>query len=309
MCVLRISLLGRFHVHCDDQVMTGLDALKVQELFCYLLLYRDHPHRRETLASMLWGDSLTAQSKKNLRQILWHLQTTLAPYTGPTDGHVLVVEPEWVRFNSESSLWLDVSMFEQAAALTHGVSGRDLDIQQAQALQEAVQLYRGDLLEGWYQDWCLYERERLQNVYLTMLDKLMGYCEAQDQYEAGLDYGARILRHDRARERTHWQMMRLYYLAGDRTGALRQYQRCVAALDEELGVKPAARTVALYEQIRADQPRDPALAPGETSAAFDAVTLPQVLEHLSQIQRALADVQDQVQQHIDAVKRTLNGPP
>jgi len=40
-------------------------------------------------------------------------------------------------------------------------------------LQEAVRLSYADLLEGWYQDWCLYERERLQNIYLLILDKLM----------------------------------------------------------------------------------------------------------------------------------------
>ena len=37
-------------------------------------------------------------------------------------------------------------------------------------------VYRGDLLEGCYQDWCLFERERLQNAYLAMLDKLMVRC-------------------------------------------------------------------------------------------------------------------------------------
>jgi two-component SAPR family response regulator len=93
-----------------------------------------------------------------------------------------------------------------------------------------VALYHGDLLEDWFQDWCLYERERLQNIYLAALDKLMDYCEASRDYDAGLAYGTRILRHDLARERTHRRLMRLYYLAGDRTSALRQYDRCVQIL-------------------------------------------------------------------------------
>ena len=72
-------------------------------------------------------------------------------------------------------------------------------------------------------------------------------------YEEGLAYGARTLRFDGARERTHRRMMRLYYLAGDRTDALRQYDRCVAALRRELGVSPSAHTVALYNQIRRER--------------------------------------------------------
>ena len=34
-------------------------------------------------------------------------------------------------------------------------------------------LYRGDLLTGWYQDWCLIERERYQCMFVSLLDKLM----------------------------------------------------------------------------------------------------------------------------------------
>src|SRR5256885_11705620 len=90
-------------------------------------------------------------------------------------------------------------------------------------------------------------------MYLTLLDKLLCYCATHQDYETGQAYGALLLRHDRAHERTHRQLMRLHYRAGDRTAALRQYERCRTALSEELDVKPDRRTVTLYEQIRADQ--------------------------------------------------------
>ena len=60
------------------------------------------------------------------------------------------------------------------------------------------------------------------------------------EYEAGQNYGSIILGFDRARESTHRHLMQLYYLAGDRTGALRQYERCARALDAELGVRERA---------------------------------------------------------------------
>lgn len=101
-----------------------------------------------------------------------------------------------------------------------------------QVIQNAVQLYQGPLLEGWYQDWCLYERERLQSMYLAMLDELMGYCEVRHDYETGLLYGMGIMSYDWARERTHRRLMRLHYLNGDRAAALRQYEQCAVALKE-----------------------------------------------------------------------------
>src|SRR5262249_45023608 len=153
-------------------------------------------------------------------------------------------------FNQAAELWFDVLLFEQAFALVQDVPGRQLVASSAQVLKTAEELYRGKLLEGWYSDWCLYERERLQHMYLAMLDKLMEYSEAHQEYETGQTYGMRALRYDRARERTHRRMMRLQYLAGDRTAALYQYERCAAALQEELGVQPAQSTVVLYEKIR-----------------------------------------------------------
>src|SRR5947209_6389923 len=167
--MLHIYLFGKFCVRRNDQVLDGFEARKVQELFCYLLLHRDQSLLRETLASLLWPESTTAQSKKSLRQVLWQLQSALGSQTEPINDRVLLVEPDWVQLNPEADLWVDVTVFEQASALAQKIPGKELNTAQVQALQSAVQLYQGPLLEGWYEDWCLYERERLQNLYLAML--------------------------------------------------------------------------------------------------------------------------------------------
>jgi two-component SAPR family response regulator len=118
--------------------------------------------------------------------------------------------------------------------------GKQIDSTLANVMKEAVQPYRGDLLEGFYQDWCLLERERLQNCYLSLLDRLIRYCLEQGEYQRGIDYGERVLRLDRAHERSHQQLMRLHYRNGDRTAALRQFERRTA-LREELRSNPPGR--------------------------------------------------------------------
>src|SRR5688572_3310625 len=99
MSTLDIHLFGRFSVRSNGQALAGLDARKVQELFCYLLLYRDRPHPRETLAGILW-DECTVQSKTYLRKALWQLQATLDRRMAPGSGHLLLVEPDWIQLNS-----------------------------------------------------------------------------------------------------------------------------------------------------------------------------------------------------------------
>jgi DNA-binding SARP family transcriptional activator len=303
---LRISLLGRLCVRRDDLTIEGTGANKTWEFFCYLLLHPDHPHSREVLAALLWGNSPTAQSKKYLRQALWQLQSYLNPLACPADRRLLLIEPDWVLLNSKSDFWLDVAVFERAFNLAHGIAGRDLDDETASALREAVDLYRGDLLEGWYQDWCLYERERLQNLYIAILEKLMDHCEAHREYETGLGYGERILRSDRSREGTHRRQMRLQYLAGDRTAALRQYQCCAEALEEELGVKPDKSTTLLYEQIRADHlGTNPARAEALPPDAKTDV-LSTVLGNLKHLSFILNDIKHQLTQEIQTVEKILH---
>ena len=300
MIQIEILLFGRFSFRYQGVELAGLDLAKVQELLCYLLLYRNRPHAREALAGLLWGDSPAVQAKKQLRQTLWQLQSALGRLGDELLSTFLAVESDWICLNLTPAITLDIDQFEHVATLAKGIPGHEFDCQQYAVVANAVQLYRGDLLEGQYQDWCLYEREYLQNTYLTLLDKLMDHCTLHRDYEAGLEYGARALRLDRARERTQRQMIYLYYLLGDRTGALRQYQRCVTALREELAVEPAALTLQLYHQIRSDLPGEP-VATLPTQAPQPAPQLFLALEHLQHLQATLNHVQANLTQDIQII--------
>ena len=291
MSTLSVCLFGKLRIRRDGQVIGEFACGKPQELLCYLLLHRVSPLPRESLAALLWGDNSTAQSAQYLRQSLWKLQTKLN--SQPDSSHILLIDHDWVRFNPQADLWLDVAAFEQAFALVQGVPGQQLGEPEAQALQMAVELYQGDLLEGCYQDWCLCERERLRNMYLAILHKLMRYCEAHSQYEQGLSYGETILRSDQAQERAHRAMMRLRYQSGDRTGALRQYAHCAAALQEEFGVAPGKLTTTIYQQIRDDNVAGltPVLPPISSTPGTAATNLPEILALLKRLQTLLPNLE------------------
>lgn len=304
MSKLQVHLFGKFTIERGTESLKGLDAGKERELLSYLLINRNQSHPRETLASLLWGETTTEKSKKYLRQALWHVQSALESCE-VKDANLLNVEHDWVQLNLQSDVWLDVAVFECAFNATHGVPGNQLTKNSADLLIEAVNLYKGDLLDGWYQDWCLFERERLQNIYLCMLHKLMSYCDANAHFEAGQAYGAIILRYDRASERTYRRLMLMQYKAGDRTGALRQYERCVAALNEELGVKPERRTWKLYEVIRNDgmTPVQQRSAPRDSN---QAAGLTEVLVGLKRMQTVLATLQRRVQRDVTAVEAGID---
>ncbi len=280
----------------------------MRELFSFLLLHPDRMHPREILASIIWGrHCTTAQAKTYLRKTLWQLHRVLHGLRIPIADAILETDAACIRMCSHPDLALDCATFETTYAAVSGVPGRNLDAQQVQRVREAVEMYTGPLLPNWYQEWCLFERERLHDLYFIMLGKLMGYCEAHGAYEEGLIYGRRILKHDGAREHTHRGMMRLYYLAGDRIKALRQFAQCEAVLEAELNLRPARCTLELYEQIRRD-----ALAVGadgfvrsETASSPPAEVL---LGRLNRLQQGLSDMQRQVQDTIQAMENHLISP-
>lgn len=307
--MMQITLFGPFELHQDGRPVQGLDARKAQELLAFLLIQRSRAHSREYLAELLWGQREPVQSKKYLRQTLWQVQSALAAQSShPDEAALLALDGEWIRYNEHCAIHLDVAVFEQAYGQAEGIAGGDLDAQRADALRQAAQLYRGDLLQGCYEDWCIFERERLQTMYLGMLDKLIDCCQEHGQYEMGLGYGATILRYDRARERTHRRMMRLHYLAGDRTSALRQYDQLTQALREELDVQPSRRSVALRDQIRADSfdgnsPPPGSAWPGPRSSYSDNQADPR--QHLRRLHAGLVQMQRQIKREIEAIELAL----
>jgi len=316
MSPLKISLFGTFDLQWDSSHLKPLPSAKARELLCYLLLHRDRSHSREVLATMLWGDRTTAQSKKYFRQTLWQLQMALHVPSSSATPTLLRTDGDLFRLDSGPHLWLDTAVFETAFLPVRGVAGENMDDQQAGALRAAAGLYRGELLEGWYYDWCLFHRERLQNIYLSILDKLVGYCEARHDFEIGLAYGELLMRQDPVREGTYRRLMRLRHLAGDRAGALRLFNRCEEVLQKELGVPPETRTIALYNRIRTDQvPSSSTSANNATQAikkppiaAAPAAPSGDLQRRLWKLRALLLKVQRQLEREILDVDQVLAPP-
>ena len=307
MSGLCFHLFGQFQVQFGEQIVPRIEGRKAQDFLALLLLNRNHPQPRETLAEIFWKDISSNRSKKYLRQTLWKIQSAFDLITSGTFPPLLLVDSEWVQINPETEIWIDIYEFQTTYEMVQGISGIELSSQQVDTIKSVVELYRGDLLEGCYEDWCLFERERLRYIYHALLDKLINWCQANQEYELGVGYAAKILRDDRARERTHRRLIRLYYLLGNRSAALRQYYICEEALIEELGVKPGNLTNHLFQLIQNDQGSDffPDI-PNNISALISSPTDDkEEAVHLTQLQNMLLDVCRRFQKEISRIEQLL----
>src|SRR5579884_1955944 len=169
--VLRIHLLGDFLLVLDDIPLMTINSPRLQSLLAYLVLHSAAPQDRSHLAFLLWPDSTEAQAHTNLRQLLYHLRQSF-PATERflhSDKHSLW----WRPAHGEAHWTLDVQEFEQAPAWAEKAGQSQDTTTQRQALEQAIHLYRDDLLPGCYDEWLVPERERLRLLFLQAAEHLI----------------------------------------------------------------------------------------------------------------------------------------
>lgn len=137
--MLIIRLFGKLSLQHNGAEIEAVRFGKLAELLCFLLLRRDRVHSREILASMLWGESTTAHSKKYLRHALWQLQSIVK--NGAERVALLAADRDSVRVDMTADIWMDVALFESACAQVNNVPHSQLSEAQAKSLQMVVDLY------------------------------------------------------------------------------------------------------------------------------------------------------------------------
>jgi len=301
MTTYTFKLFGKASIRREETVVGNLPA-KAQELLFFLIIHSNRVHAREQLASQLWGDASDTQAKKYMRQTLWHLQTSLDEEPSAAQP-LLLLNHQWLQFNRSASATVDIDQFERVFDAVRTLPDDGISAEQAGLMLQTVRLYEAELLQGWYVDWCLLARERFHAMYLLMVDKLMHHCLYQGDFDTGVALGLGTLQFDCAREKTHRRLMRLFYVSGDRTSALRQFEICANAMDHEFNLPPSERTVRLYEEMRSGKVapwRPPQSQPAQMAGGDELRTL---LGEIERLHVAVATLRSEVNRLTDAVER------
>jgi DNA-binding SARP family transcriptional activator/biotin operon repressor len=251
-------------IESDGRIFPRIPSRPGRSLFAYLVLNRDRQIARDHLAGLFWPEMPDNQARRRLSQALWHIQTLLAE-EGAGAGFLLTT-PGTVRFNPASDYWLDVEAFEAA---TDSLK-QEASTGNPARVAEAIDLYRGDLLIGFYDEWVQVDQQRLRQRYFQALAHLANLHKSRGEFEQALVYARRLALLDPLREDAHRDVMRLCLLAGRANEALLQYEVCYSALADELGAEPEAATTELFEAIAAQrrQGRRP-FVPSPRSPLFD----------------------------------------
>lgn len=238
MARLQITLLGGFQARLVPGDAIALPTRKAQALLAYLAMPPGRLHQRDKLSAMLWGDASESLARRSFRKALSWVKRSLA------DTEALIVQGEMVGLVAEVVV-TDVGEFERRVGASASPA----------ALSEATEIYRGDLLAGLvleeaaFEEWLVGERERLRELSLEGLARLLAHQRESGDPNGAIQSAIKLLSIDPLQEAVHRALMRLYAQTGRRGAALRQYQACVGALERELRAQPEDETTALYQEI------------------------------------------------------------
>ncbi|HEU5077224.1 MAG TPA: BTAD domain-containing putative transcriptional regulator, partial [Polyangiaceae bacterium] len=243
MSSVEIRLFGGLQLLTTEGAQLEVPARKARAVLASLALAHPRSQPRDWLATMFWGDiSADEQAKKSLRQALTALRKALP------EG-VLEADRDAVSLAGDRVV-IDVERF--VALLDAGDSG---------SVEQAVGLYRGDLLEEFssrvdaFDDWILPKRQALREQAIDALGRLLSFQRAAGQLQAAVATAIRQVSLDPLREVSHRSLMRLFADMGRTRDALKQYEACCAVLQRELNAAPSVETRELSEQIRSGRVR------------------------------------------------------
>ncbi len=254
---LHIYLLGDFLLTVGETPVTTITIPRLQSLLAYLVLHRTAPQDRSHLAFLLWPDSTEAQAHANLRQLVYRLRQSL-PYADQF-LHVDKQTLQWLSTDGDCAWTCDVLELEQACTcLVETEQTREKPVLR-QSLEQAIRLYRGDLLPDCNEEWILPERDRCCQLFLLAAKRLITLLEQERDYTAAISIAHKFLRYNPLHEATYRQLMRLLAVHGDREGALHAYDTCVTSLEHALGVEPSEITQESYNLLVQSVPQVPSL--------------------------------------------------
>lgn len=244
--MLTIQLLGGFKITDDGEPIPGLTRPRGKALLAYLLLHHATPQDRAHLAYTFWPETSDSQARTNLRRELHQLRQSF-----PRFDAFIQSDGQSVQWQMPEESTLDVAEFTRLWA--QATQATDHATRKA-GYQAAIDLYRGDLLPGLYEEWVLTKREELRQAFIQALEMLTRTLVADRDYAAATRLSQRLLQYDPLYEAGYLQLMELYALQQDRARALHTYHSCVTVLERELGVPPGAELEAIYQRLlHADQ--------------------------------------------------------
>jgi predicted ATPase/DNA-binding SARP family transcriptional activator/Tfp pilus assembly protein PilF len=234
-----IQLLGTLCARSDDQTFLRFSASKTGAVLACLAFNLGQSVTRESLIERLWAEEGLDRGRHNLRQSLTLLRRQFEP-TDAMKGVVFTANHQYIRM-SPDAVTTDVLEFRAGLSQIRNAPPE----KRLELMRQVADLYHGDFLPGYFEDWILVERERLINQYIRLLRQILTQLRDQKQYEEALEYGLRAVAAAPLRDDVYVEVFELYQHLDRPKEAWDLYRRQARLFRKQLGAAPSNEVKSL----------------------------------------------------------------
>ncbi len=250
--VLSVQSMGGFKVFRGKRPIRDAEwkSRRAKMLLKLLVAHDGQKLPKERVVEMLWPEKGPEDKHLLFNSMLHRARKALEPKPKPgCDIFCTYRDGDLIALNSDR-VWTDVRQFRmhllQAARLK--AAGRSPEL--LREYEHMIELYKGDFLpEDVYVDWSAGVRESLRADYLRVLGDAGTLAESLGEQGKALQFYEKMFLADSCSEKACRWLMARYLAAGQRSAAIRCYERCERALSRDMDLEPEEKTRKLYRSI------------------------------------------------------------
>jgi len=216
-------------------------------IFAFLASAQDGRANREAIVEAAWPAADERRLERNFHPTLSHLRRALR--SSPKEPSCLEFINGVYQLNPRIDWRIDCLEFSRLAQEGRRQAEAGHDEEAVIAYESAWRLYRGPLLEGFYESWVEERREALSALHLDSLRRLGELQLVVGNAERATDCFRAVLTIDPLQEGVHLSIMRIYGEQGRRDLVRKQYDRLTQMLRDELLVEPMDETNSEYHRL------------------------------------------------------------
>jgi ATP/maltotriose-dependent transcriptional regulator MalT/DNA-binding SARP family transcriptional activator len=248
---LTINLLGPVEIVRDPAKPLLPDAWttrRARDILCFVASRRHHRASKDQIVDTFWGETDPTVIERNFHPTVSHIRKALNSNQTLKQNLLLYRDGDYL-LNPEFAYRIDVEEFDRLVA--EGESHRkERQFEQCiQCYQSAVDLYRGEFMQGSYDAWADEQRSFYRKQYLQLIESLASIAQQTGDWFKSINLAQKILQDDPFREDIHCLLMRAHAALGNKNAVKEQYESLKQLLQAELGEEPSAETIETFHEL------------------------------------------------------------
>lgn len=235
---IKMYIFGRLEFHIKNKpVDESIWKRKIRKLILCYLLYYNNAISKDKIIELFFKESSLENADNIFHQAISNIRLALKTETEINQKeksvkHTLVnYEGKMLKLGKNVLIYSDAAEFDNLLKKASAVVD---NLRKINYLKTALNLYKGDALEGFYDDWSESIRNEYKNKYIKAMEQLIELLDKANKTDEIETYCDKLLQTDNLNDSAHYYKIKLFTERGNIHQAKQHYERFKKIYHNEL---------------------------------------------------------------------------